>query len=138
MSRRPRRRCIEHPCPRPVVDRGRCEDHRHPAWEGAAPAEGRPTGRAWRRLRAEILARDSHICYICKQPGADQVDHIRSIKEGGAKWAPGNLGAVHEDPCHKAKTQAEAKRGKKRAKERREAAAAASASPKRSRNGNGN
>lgn len=43
---------------------------------------GTNSGRAWRELRDRIL-RDSDICHICGQPGADSVDHLVPVARGG-------------------------------------------------------
>ena len=53
------------------------------------------------------------ICHVCDKDGADQVDHIVSLGEGGPDedW---NLGSIHADPCHRAKTAAEAERARAR------------------------
>jgi 5-methylcytosine-specific restriction endonuclease McrA len=46
------------------------------------------------------------VCHVCKQAGADEIDHIIPLAQGGlhvpANWAP-----IHGDPCHKAKTARE-------------------------------
>lgn len=65
------------------------------------------------RIRPRILKRDDWICYVCGQPGADQVDHITPRAEGGSDedW---NLAAIHGTPCHRDKTLAEAARGRAR------------------------
>jgi 5-methylcytosine-specific restriction protein A len=46
---------------------------------------------AWRKLRAQILARDRWQCYVCGD-FADQVDHIVSVAAGGSDH-PSNLAA---------------------------------------------
>jgi len=48
--------------------------------------------RQWRKLRAQILARDRHRCRICGQT-ATHVDHVRSIVSGGTDH-PSNLRAL--------------------------------------------
>lgn len=69
-------------------------------------------GRPWRRIRNEILRRDGFVCMPCKAQGrtklATEVDHIVPMFEGGTD-AKTNLQAICTD-CHKAKTQAEARR----------------------------
>lgn len=76
-------------------------------------------GRPWRRLRAQILERDGYLCQclVCKRRPvpkvAHEVDHIKPLAEGGTD-DPNNLQAINRD-CHKAKTLAEAMRGRKRA-----------------------
>lgn len=75
-------------------------------------------GRPWRRLRDQIMERDGHLCQCpaCKKRPvpkvAHEVDHIKPVAFGGTD-DPGNLQAINRD-CHKAKTQAEALRGRKR------------------------
>ncbi len=48
--------------------------------------------RAWRALRAQILARDRHRCQQCGKP-ATHVDHIRPVASGGEDH-PRNLRAL--------------------------------------------
>ncbi|ORA64121.1 HNH endonuclease [Mycobacteroides franklinii] len=56
---------------------------------------------------------------MCEQPGcprlADDVDHMTPLAEGGAKYDPRNFMALCDDH-HKAKTNADALRGKTRAR----------------------
>lgn len=61
----------------------------------------------WDRTRRRILRRDGRICYVCHQPGATEVDHIIPASQGGSDQDD-NLAAIHEDPCHSAKTIREA------------------------------
>ncbi len=52
------------------------------------------------------MDRDAGICYICKDSGADQVDHIRR----GNDHSLSNLAAVHGNVypyCHRYKSSAE-------------------------------
>lgn len=70
-------------------------------------------GRPWRRKRARVLERDAYLCQPCMAQGrltlAAQVDHITPQAEGGTD-EESNLQAICE-PCHQAKTKAEAARG---------------------------
>lgn len=77
------------------------------AWAGN-PGRARTRTTGWRRLRPLVLARDSHTCRLCGQPG-NQVDHIRPHAEGG----PDSLANAQTlcDPCHKAKTEREKQAG---------------------------
>lgn len=74
-------------------------------------------GRPWRRKRDRVLDRDGRLCQPCKAAGrltlADQVDHVVPLAEGGSD-DDSNLQAICGG-CHKAKTHAEATRGRKRA-----------------------
>jgi 5-methylcytosine-specific restriction endonuclease McrA len=55
----------------------------------------RPRGRAWERLRRQILVRDGGICGLCGLPGATSVDHRIPLVAGGHPTDPGNLQAAH-------------------------------------------
>lgn len=60
--------------------------------------------KAWRNLRASIL-RQSDICHICGQPGADAVDHVIPLARGGSNH-PTNLKPAHHntgDRCNRVK-----------------------------------
>lgn len=61
--------------------------------------------RRWQRLRVQKLMADP-MCEYCpadRQRPASQVDHKRSIKDGGDAWAWGNLASSCQS-CHSAKT----------------------------------
>lgn len=72
------------------------------AWEGSTRRARLPAD--WPQRVAAVKRRDRGICYVCGEPGADQVDHIRR----GDDHSLGNLGSIHDDPCHRAKTAREA------------------------------
>lgn len=93
--------------------RGRCDVHQRKAWEGRSSFVDRygMTGTEWAKLKASILARDDYVCYVCGMGGADTVDHIRNVADGGARSDPSNLAAIHDEPCHADKTKAEARAG---------------------------
>jgi len=44
--------------------------------------------RAWRRVRAQVLARDHHRCQFCGQ-AAVEVDHIVRLADGGTDHPDG-------------------------------------------------
>lgn len=48
------------------------------------------SSRPWQRVRKQILA-DSDICWICGHPGADTIDHIVPVSQGGAYFDRANL-----------------------------------------------
>ena len=78
-------------------------------------------GHRWVKLRERILARDCHLCQTCAKAGrvtpATAVDHIKPKAQGGTD-DPGNLAAIC-DPCHRAKTAAEAAQAQGRKPRRR-------------------
>lgn len=61
-----------------------------------------PLPKDWKATRHRILQRDGYVCYICRKPGASEVDHVIPAVRGGTDADP-NLRAVCE-PCHRAKT----------------------------------
>lgn len=78
------------------------------AWAGSKRGAA-TASRRWRSLRAYVLQRDGGICYLCGGLGADTVDHIVSVANGGTD-ALDNLASVHDrvaPHCHRAKTTAE-------------------------------
>lgn len=104
-------RCTVPGCGRIATDRGRCdtEGHARTPWAGRPSSTARYgiSGSAQQSLHQRILARDGYVCYVCRLPGADAVDHLIPIWKGGAKTNPSNLAAIHEDPCHSDKTKQE-------------------------------
>jgi len=69
-----------------------------PSHGSHCPAHARNgSTRAWRSLRAQILARDRHRCRLCGDP-ATEVDHIVRVIDGGTDH-PSNLRALCRD-CH--------------------------------------
>ena len=61
-------------------------------------------GRGWDKTRRKVL-RNSSTCYVCGQPGADEVDHIIPRFRGGSDSIE-NLRPVHVN-CHARKSAAE-------------------------------
>lgn len=74
-------------------------------WRGSTRRARLPAG--WANVIVpRILARDGRICYLCRGPGADAVDHITP----GDDHRDENLGAVHENVppyCHRSKSARE-------------------------------
>lgn len=94
---------------------GRCAKHPKPAWALKKPTPTkRITGRRLQRMRAELFAKDP-LCAECRRQGrvtlAVQRDHITALCDGGTD-APDNVQGLCV-PCHDAKTQAEALRGRR-------------------------
>ncbi len=106
-------RCNDPGCTEFATLRGRCDVHQRKPWQGRPSKYERygMSGSEWSALVRLILRRDDYICQACGLAGADTADHIIPVSEGGSRKDPANLQALHQDPCHRAKTQAEAKRG---------------------------
>jgi 5-methylcytosine-specific restriction endonuclease McrA len=49
---------------------------------------------AWKKTRAAILA-SGGVCWLCGHPGADTVDHVVPLSQGGALLDPANLRPAH-------------------------------------------
>lgn len=78
-------------------------------WQGSTRRQRLPAG--WStKIVPRILKRDRHICHVCNEPGADEVDHIIQ----GDDHSDANLAAIHAVPCHRAKTQREAAAARRR------------------------
>lgn len=111
-----------------LTDSGYCEAHKRERSAGKFGDQRRGSrhdrgyGTAWDKLRKLIMIRDSGLCQPCLKTGrvaeAKQVDHI--INKEDWKRQHGSLAGVDDDSnlqaicieCHKAKTQAEAARGR--------------------------
>ncbi|AKX52025.1 hypothetical protein AKN92_11480 [Thiopseudomonas alkaliphila] len=66
-------------------------------------------GRAWRKLREQIILRDKQICQHCGLLALEpEVDHIVPLAAGGTD-APGNLQVLCKSPCHADKTARESR-----------------------------
>jgi 5-methylcytosine-specific restriction protein A len=117
-------RCTTPGCGAIATLRGRCALHQPKPWAGRPSSQDRYglSGSAQQTLHKSVLQRDAFVCYVCRLPGADTVDHIVPIWKGGAKADPVNLAAIHQDPCHDDKTKREsAERSALRAAARRAA-----------------
>jgi 5-methylcytosine-specific restriction endonuclease McrA len=53
-----------------------------------------PSGRAWKRIVANVIDAYAGICHLCGHPGALQADHLVQYAEGGDD-SIGNLRPVH-------------------------------------------
>ena|SRR5829696_833562 len=82
-----------------------CEEHKPTPWSTSKRRDRMGvSGGAWDTLRQRVLARDKGCCYLCDQLGADHVDHLIEVAEGGGSH-PENLASCHRSPCHERKTR---------------------------------
>lgn len=63
-------------------------------WANSRTRHLRLSGRALQQRNRRILRRDASICHLCGLPGADVVDHVISLAQGGLE-SDANLRAAH-------------------------------------------
>ena len=111
MPRAPKK-CASVDCETRVRGKAYCPEHTPINWPGGTRAST-TAHKAWRK---RVLAKARGVCQI-RGPGctvrALEADHIIPIAEGGAEHDDSNGQAVCV-ACHRAKTQAEAARGRRR------------------------
>lgn len=100
--------CIEPNCFKMVVKKGRCAKHQLPAYITNYRNDRLPSD--WNTRRQIVLRRDKHICYICQEAKATEVDHIVNETDDHSLE---NLAAVCKE-CHSKKTNREAQEAKQR------------------------
>jgi 5-methylcytosine-specific restriction enzyme A len=103
------RACVA--CGKPSPE-SHCPDHPPKPWATSKRKQRiRLSGSGEQARRKRILERDMRTCHVCDEPGADQVDHVIPLSQGGADedW---NLASIHAQPCHRDKTAAEARRAR--------------------------
>lgn len=75
---------------------------------GREQSRAKPEFKPW-QIRF-VMRRDRGICHVCGGEGANQVDHVIPLAEGGAHHTD-NGAPIHDKPCHENKTREEAARG---------------------------
>jgi len=107
------------PCTQPgCPELNPCPDHPKIPWAGSrqrrqalGEAKLSETARAKRHHR--IMRKHGAICHVCREPFADEIDHVIPLAEQGPD-TDNNLRPIHELPCHKTKTKQEQERGRAR------------------------
>jgi 5-methylcytosine-specific restriction enzyme A len=91
-----------------------CPDHPLKAWAGQTGRRNRMrSGSKEQRLNRAVMDLNEGRCHVCGLLGADQVDHVIPLAEGGSDGME-NRRPIHSEPCHRIKTSEEAKRGRNR------------------------
>lgn len=89
------------------------------AWTSSRRKQRRGmTGWQEQAMHRRVMARHHGTCHICGKPGADIIDDVIPLAEGG-KPTEANKRPAHSEPCHRLKTQAEAARARARQSARR-------------------
>jgi 5-methylcytosine-specific restriction endonuclease McrA len=78
-------------------------------WSNSTTNHLRLQGSARQQRNRRVLRRDGAICHICRQPGADTVDHVLALARGGSDHER-NLAAAHE-ACNAAKARRPVEQG---------------------------
>lgn len=104
--------CSEPGCPNLAP----CATHQREPWRASSRRERLRTssGSRQQRLARAVMERDHGVCHVCGRPGADEVDHVVPLSEGGADDFY-NRAPIHSKPCHERKTSEEAGRARARA-----------------------
>lgn len=112
MSPRALKACAEPGCA--GLTRGSyCDEHERKPWPRSA-RRSQLSGWAQQK-RARRILRTDDTCYLCGLAGADQVDHVVPLAEGGADDVT-NLRPVHSRPCHAEKSARESAAARARAR----------------------
>lgn len=100
--------CSHHDCPHLQP----CPRHPAVAWQGSRRREKTAlSGWEQQRRARMVLVKHGGICHWCEDGGADQVDHVQPLSEGGADDET-NLRPIHAVPCHQEKSSREAQRAR--------------------------
>ncbi|MCB0865492.1 MAG: HNH endonuclease [Solirubrobacterales bacterium] len=98
------RACVK--CGAPAK-RSYCPEHTPKPWATSTRREKvKLSGSAEQARRRRILDRYMGCCHVCGKVGADQVDHVVPLSQGGADDEH-NLAPIHAEPCHREKTARE-------------------------------
>lgn len=69
------------------------------------------SGSREQRINRAVMEKHDGICHVCNLHGADQVDHVIPLSEGGSD-SMDNRRPIHSEPCHRLKTAREAARAR--------------------------
>jgi 5-methylcytosine-specific restriction enzyme A len=89
-----------------------CNEHTPTPWATSTRRARTLSGSAQQKRARHILMQHDAICHACGNGGADEVDHVIPLAEGGAD-DESNLRPIHSRPCHAAKSAREAQRGRR-------------------------
>jgi len=71
------------------------------------------SGSKEQRINRAVMEKYEGRCHVCGHMGADEVDHVDALSEGGPDTFE-NRRPIHSEPCHRVKTAEEAARGRER------------------------
>jgi 5-methylcytosine-specific restriction protein A len=104
--------CVKQGCPTLTMNT-HCDTHKPKAWANSKRKHSLTlSGSQIQKRRKRILSLYLDTCHVCGKRGADQVDHLTPLSEGGSD-DDANLAPIHAEPCHREKTAAEAQRGRR-------------------------
>lgn len=100
--------CAEPGCPNLEP----CPHHVKEPWAGSTRrSRTQLSGSREQKRNRFVMRKHGGICHVCGEAGANQVDHVIPLAQGGQDTID-NLRPIHATPCHRDKTQAEAKAGR--------------------------
>lgn len=93
---------------------------RQPHGWGSSRRQEHRAGSGWKEAEASkrIMRQWAGICHVCHQGGADEIDHVVPLCEGGPDIDE-NKRPIHSKPCHATKTAQEAGRARGRKYDRK-------------------
>lgn len=95
-------------CGRPSPE-SYCPDHTPKPWATSTRRDRvRLSGSAEQARAKRVIEKYLTACHVCGKAGADQVDHVIPLAEGGPDDESNQL-PIHAEPCHREKTEAEAR-----------------------------
>lgn len=77
------------------------------------PGWGYTSPPGWATTIRHVMSDHGGICHVCGKGGADRIDHVIPVAEGGSHNLA-NLRPIHQEPCHREKTRQEIARGNRR------------------------
>jgi 5-methylcytosine-specific restriction endonuclease McrA len=101
----------------PKCGRIGCELHKPKPWDRTTPRDRQKrSGSREQKINRAVMFKYHATCHVCGKGGADEVDHVIPVGEGGA-WGMENRRPIHKSPCHRQKTAREAQRARQGATE---------------------
>lgn len=73
------------------------------------------SGSREQKINRAVMEQHEGQCHVCGLHGADQIDHVIPLAEGGSDGTE-NRRPIHSEPCHRIKTAEERARAQRRSR----------------------